>query len=98
MKKLFKTQHDRIPIDPPILAAIGHRFIAKTKRKLNMPKRGSEATCAETRNRRLFDIIQYGLRVHRYCYCPKILKVDKLNLVVCHLPVTGEEMSLIHQK
>ena len=30
-KKLFKTQHGRNPIDPAILAAIGHRFIAKTK-------------------------------------------------------------------
>ena len=28
-----KTQHGRIPIDPAILAAIGHRFIAKEKRK-----------------------------------------------------------------
>ena len=27
VKKLFKTQHGRIPIDPAILAAIGHRFI-----------------------------------------------------------------------
>ena len=29
VKKSFKTQHDKIPIDPAILAAIGHRFIAK---------------------------------------------------------------------
>ena len=29
VKKSFKTQHGRIPIDPAILAAIGHRFIAK---------------------------------------------------------------------
>ena len=29
VKKLFETQHGRIPIDPAILAAIGHRFIAK---------------------------------------------------------------------
>ena len=30
-KKSFKTQHGRIPIDPVILAAIGHRFIAPLK-------------------------------------------------------------------
>ena len=35
MKKLFKTQCDRIPIDPAILAAIGHRFIAKKTKKMN---------------------------------------------------------------
>ena len=29
VKKSFKTQHDRNPIDPTILATIGHRFIAK---------------------------------------------------------------------
>ena len=29
VKRLFEAQHDRIPIDPAILAAIGHRFIAK---------------------------------------------------------------------
>ena len=29
VKKWFKTQHGIIPIDPAILAAIGHRFIAK---------------------------------------------------------------------
>ena len=28
-KKFFKTQHGIIPIDPAILVAIGHRFIAK---------------------------------------------------------------------
>ena len=28
VKKSFKTQHSRIPIDPAILAAIRHRFIA----------------------------------------------------------------------
>ena len=47
VKKLFKTQHGRIPIDPAILAVIGHRFIAttKTKRKLKL--------LVETRNWRL---------------------------------------------
>ena len=29
--KSFKAQHDRVPIDPAILAAIGHRFIAQKK-------------------------------------------------------------------
>ena len=29
VKKSFKTQHGRIPINPATLAAIGHRFIAK---------------------------------------------------------------------
>ena len=29
---MFKTQHGRIPIDPPILAAIGHRIIEKKRR------------------------------------------------------------------
>ena len=33
VKKLFKTQHGGIAIDPAILAAIGHRFIARTKTK-----------------------------------------------------------------
>ena len=33
MKKSFKTQHGRIPIDPAILAAVGHHFIAKNKRQ-----------------------------------------------------------------
>ena len=33
VKKLFKTQQVRIPIDPAILAAIGHRFIAKQEFK-----------------------------------------------------------------
>ena len=33
VKKTFKTQYGRIPTDPAILAAIGHRFIAKTKGK-----------------------------------------------------------------
>ena len=49
VKKLFKTQHGRNPIDPAILAAIGHRFIAK-KEKLKMPIRESEVMRAETRN------------------------------------------------
>ena len=49
VKKSFKAQHGRIPIDPAILAAVGHRFIAKKIRKLEMPKRGSEATRTETR-------------------------------------------------
>ena len=30
-KKSFKTQHGSVPIDPAILAAIGHRFIAEKK-------------------------------------------------------------------
>ena len=49
--QMFKTQHGRIPIDPSILAAIGHRFIA-TNIRLKMPTCCSEATRAETRNRR----------------------------------------------
>ena len=32
VKKSFKTQRGRISIDPAILAAIGHRFIAKTNK------------------------------------------------------------------
>ena len=47
VKKSFKTPRGRIPIDPAILAAIGHRFIAQQK---NMPTRGSEAAGEETRN------------------------------------------------
>ena len=56
LKVLFKTQHGRIPIDPAILAAIGHCFIAPKKRKFKMPMRESEATRTETKtgNRRLF--------------------------------------------
>ena len=30
----FNAQHGRIPIDPAILAAIGHRFIAKKNENL----------------------------------------------------------------
>ena len=33
VKKSFKTQHGRIPINPAIFAAIGHRFITKKKTK-----------------------------------------------------------------
>ena len=33
MKKSFKTQRGKIPIDPAILAAVGHRFIAKKTNK-----------------------------------------------------------------
>ena len=33
VKKSFKTQLGRIPIDPAILAAMGHRFIAKKKKE-----------------------------------------------------------------
>ena len=33
VKKSFKAQHGRIPIDPAILAAIGHRFIARGDQK-----------------------------------------------------------------
>ena len=32
MKRLIKTQSDRILIDPAILAAIGHRFLAQKKK------------------------------------------------------------------
>ena len=32
VKMSFKTQHGRIPIDPAIVAAIGHRFTAKNWR------------------------------------------------------------------
>ena len=46
--KSFKAQHGGIPIDPAILATIGHHFIAK------MLTHGSEATHAVTRNRSLF--------------------------------------------
>ena len=31
VNKSFKTQHGRVPIDSAILAAIGHRFLAKIK-------------------------------------------------------------------
>ena len=50
VKKSFKTQHGRIAIDPAILAAIGHRFIAnKKKRKLKMrTRRLRPATRADT--------------------------------------------------
>ena len=36
---LFKTQHGRIPMDPAILAAIGHCFIAKQKKIKNTDAR-----------------------------------------------------------
>ena len=37
--KSFKTQHCRILMDPAILAAIGHCFIAKQKKILNADAR-----------------------------------------------------------
>ena len=54
-KKVVYTQHGRIPIDPAILAAIGHCFIAIFK----MPTRDSEPTHAETSRRLSF----FGLEV-----------------------------------
>ena len=36
VKKSFKTQHVRIPIDSTILAAIGHCFIANKKKSKNV--------------------------------------------------------------
>ena len=50
----FNAQHGRIPIDPAILAAIGHRFIAKKNPKFKMLVHRSDATRADTRNRILF--------------------------------------------
>ena len=35
VKKLFKARRGRIPIDPAVWAAIGHRFIATTKKPKN---------------------------------------------------------------
>ena len=35
VKKSFKMQRGRIPIDPAILAAIGHHFVAKQKKIKN---------------------------------------------------------------
>ena len=35
VNKSFKTKHGRIPIDPAMLAAIGHRFIAPKKKEKN---------------------------------------------------------------
>ena len=52
---MWKTQHGRIPIDPAILAAIGHHFTAK-KRKFKMLTHGSEAP-------RLFDIIIFKISI-----------------------------------
>ena len=47
----WETQHSRIPIDPAILAAIGHRFMGVGGgRKLKMQMRWSEATRVETSN------------------------------------------------
>ena len=45
VKKSFKTQHGRIPIDPAILAVIGHCFIANKNNKL---KFGYSATRNQT--------------------------------------------------
>ena len=52
-KKLFKTQSGGIPIDPAILAAIGHRFTATKLYIYKIQTRGSEAPRVESRNRRL---------------------------------------------
>ena len=46
-KKFFKTQHGRIPIDPAIFAAIGHRFIAE-KGNYKIPTHRSEVMKQET--------------------------------------------------
>ena len=40
VKKSFQTQYGRIPIDPAILAAIGHRFIANKKKKKKCRRAG----------------------------------------------------------
>ena len=53
-KSRLKHSRAEFQIDPAILAAIGHRFIAKKPRKLKMLTRRSEATRAETRNRGLY--------------------------------------------
>ena len=37
VKKSFKTPRGRIPIDPEIVAAIGHRFIATTTTSYKLP-------------------------------------------------------------
>ena len=66
-KKVFKTQHDRILFDPPILAAFNHYFIAK-----KMPTRGSEATCLETTHQILFLFALGQLFWLRYLYGKKI--------------------------
>ena len=42
VKKSFKTQHGRIPIDPAMLAAIGHRFIAPNKKKIKNAEPGDQ--------------------------------------------------------
>ena len=57
VNKSCKTQHGRISIDPAVLAAIGHRFIAKNNKN---SRRGSGATRMETKNRRLVFV---GLRL-----------------------------------
>ena len=54
----------RIPIDPAILAAIGHRIIKKEK---DMRTRGPEVTCVETRIRRLFGWI---IKLCSSCHIP----------------------------
>ena len=59
-ERLHKSGKRSYPY-PAILAAIGHHFIAKKKRKLKMPTRGSEAMRAETRNQRLFVGLMYCL-------------------------------------
>ena len=53
VKKSFKTQRSRIPIDPAILLQLDIVH-SKKKRIFLIPMRGSEATRADTRNRRPF--------------------------------------------
>ena len=50
VKKSFKTQHGRILVDPAILAAIGHRFIAQENLK-----------CLRTRRPKTF--VFFGLKL-----------------------------------
>ena len=44
VSQIGQTQHGRMPINPPILAAIEHRFITNKKKILNVDKRGDQKT------------------------------------------------------
>ena len=70
VKKSFKTQHGRIPIDPAILAAIGHRFIAKKNKNKNADARVWGDTRGDQKPETLFWPNGYILELCSY-FCKK---------------------------
>ena len=72
--QIGQTEHSTaaIPIDPSILAVIGHRFIAQ-KRTFKMPTRGSEAARAEPETRNRWGKVIFFLPTFFYCLQQSII-------------------------